>query len=276
MDRPGDVAALLHFLVRKLDESYEAGEGPVPPPALLRLDGADVATAVDGIDLHVKPLEGHPVQVLSGFTAPPEWFGIGVVTGGWATEPGIERCKVRLTSLLCRDGSELTAVRQAGEELRLIESRGEGPVPDTLRRVLGLPTAPPGVSIDEWLAVCWLLIIVGRAKRGKTAAKLTWREAAALHPAIGVTGAPPDELATVAPATAAAMRWERLRQAHAAEGDHTAAWMDEGMFARWQVRGHPPLASLLERAGKRLAPDARARVESTLSGWGLLEGASVA
>ncbi|MEY2565997.1 MAG: hypothetical protein QOE35_526 [Actinomycetota bacterium] len=273
MDGPGDIPALLRFLITGMDEDVEAGEAPVAPPALLRLDGADVACAVDGIDLHVKPLEGHPAEVLAGVTAPPEWFGIGVITGGWQHAPGVERVRVRIISFVCRDGTELAAVRTEGEDLRFMEGRGEGQVPDTLRRVLGLPTNPPDVSIAEWLAKCWLERILQRAKRGGRAPKLAWRDAAALHPAIAVVGARPDELATVAPRTATSMRWERFRRLQAAHGDALAAWMDDGMFARQMVHGRPPVDLLLRRASRRLTPDARARVEATLEEWGLLAAA---
>jgi hypothetical protein len=270
MDGPGDIAALLRFLITRMDEGVEAGDAGVAPPALLRLDGADVACAVGGIDLHVKPLEGHPAEVLAGFTAPPEWFGVGVITGGWQHAPGVDRVRVRITSFVCRDGTELAAVRAGGEDLRFMEERGEVRVLDTLRRVLELPTNPPDVSIAEWLAKCWLELIVRRATRGRRAPKLAWRDAAALHPAIAVVGARPDELATVAPRAAPSMRWERLRRLHASRGDELAAWMDDGMFARSMVHGHPPVADLMKRAARRLTPDARARVEATLELWGLL------
>jgi hypothetical protein len=275
VDQPDTTADLLRFLIRRMDEEIEAGSAPVPA-LLLRLDGADVACAVDGVDLHVKPLDGHPAHVLGGFTAPPEWFGVGVLTGGWAYEPGVERRRVRMTAFVCRDGTELSGLRVSDGELQFMESNPEGLVADTLRRVLGMPTTPADISISAWLALCWLQIICERAKRGKRAPKLEWREAASLHPAIGVTAAGADELATVGPRIAAAMRWERFRQLHVDEGNDVAAWMDEGMFARWMVNGSPPLADLLTRAGKRLTPAARAKVEATLTGWGLLDRASVA
>jgi hypothetical protein len=275
MERPGDVAELLRFLVRELDEAYESGQEPVAPPALLRLDGADVATAVGGIDLHVKPMAaGHPLDVLGGFTAPPEWFGFGIVSGGWSEEPGHEGARVRLTWLMTRDGTETTGVHEVGNALHFLESRCSGQVPDCIRRVLGLPTDPPEVTLDEWMAQCWLQIILAQPRRGRRG-KLAWREAAALHPAIGVTRARPDTLASVAPDLAAAMRWERFRQL-GAQTDHLVAWMDEGMFARYEVGGRPPVSELVQRARTRLTPAARARVEETLAGWGLLDEASVA
>ena len=276
MDRPGDTAALLRFLITQLDDELESGRSRFTPPLLLRLDGVDVACAVDGVDLKVKPLEGHPVSVLRCVTAPPEWFGVGVLTGGWSHWPGRESVRVRVTSFVCRDGTELAAVRSEGAELQLIEGRGFGPALDTLRRVLQLPTDPPDVTIAEWLTKCWLMLVAKQTKRGRRAPKLSWPEAAALHPALGVTGARPDELAVVALDAAAAMTWERFRQLHVAEGSDEAAWMDDGMFARWQVHGHPPIAELLRRAGRRLTPAARRDVEATLTAWGLLDSASVA
>jgi hypothetical protein len=146
MDCTGVVAELLHFLIRRLDEAFESGAPPDALPLLLRLDGADVACATDGVDLHIKSFEGHPAQFLAGFTAPPEWFGVGVVTGGWAYEPGQEQARVRVTSFVCRDGTELTAIRRTGGKLEVLEGRGEGEVLDTLRRVVGLPTGPGSCS----------------------------------------------------------------------------------------------------------------------------------
>lgn len=262
MDRPADTAALLRFLITELDADLEAGRARVAPPVLLRLDGVDVACAVGGVDLKVKPLDGHPAQVLRRFTAPPEWFAVGVLTGGRAHAPGVEPVRVRVTSLMCRDGTELSAVRN-GEELSFMEGRGFGNVPDTLRRVLGLPTDPPDVTIVEWMAKCWLMVIAERAKRGRRASKLSWSEAAALCPTLDA-----EEMAT--------MSWERFRQLAVCDGSEEAAWMDEGMFARWQVHGHPPVTELLKRAARRLTPDALAAVEEVLTDWGLLDGASVA
>jgi hypothetical protein len=184
------------------------------------------------------------------------------------------RERARITTLLCRDGSEVGAVRVDGRDLRILTEHSVGVVSDTLRRVLELPTPPPDVSLTEWMAQCWLEIVIRSAKRGKRAKKLAWREAAALHPAIDTVGAEAEDLPDVAPALAANMRWERFRQLHAAD-DPDAAWMDEGMFARTMVHGRPPLDTLLDRASRRLTAEAARRVEATLAGWGLLDAAAV-
>lgn len=273
MDAPSDVSELLEFLVRRLDEEYESGTSSVPLPALLRLDGAEVATAVGGVSLHNKPLDGHPVAVLTGFTAPPEWFGIGVVVTGWSHEHG-ERHRARITTMLCRDGSEIGGIRVSGRDLQVIHEHAVGPVADTLRRVLDLATPPPDVSINEWMAKCWLEIVIANARRGKRTRKLTWRETAALHPAIETVGAEAEDVAEVAPALAANMRWERFRQLHSLD-EPDAAWMDEGMFARSMVHGRPPIDTLLRRASKRLTAEALRGVEAALADWGLLGAATV-
>ena len=279
MEGPGSVVELLSFLVRQIDEDLESGRSSIQPPALLRLDGADVACAVGGVDLHAKPFEGHPAEVLAGFTAPPEWFGVGVLLTGWKHDLTGQREKerARITTIVCRDGAAVDAVRTEADGLRMMEGEAVGRVPDTLRRVLGLPTAPPAPGdLDEWMAKCWLQIVLTQTKRGKRAPKLRWREVAALHPAIDTVGADPADLAVVAPDLASKMTWERFRRIHAEDGDDLAAWMDEGMFARWSVQGYPSVAELLRRAQRRLTPDARARVEATLAGWGLLDRASAA
>lgn len=279
MEGPGSVVELLSFLVRQVDEDLESGRSSIQPPALLRLDGADVACAVGGVDLHAKPFEGHPAEVLAGFTAPPEWFGVGVLVTGWQHDltGRREKARARITTIVCRDGAAVDAVRTEADGLRMTEGDAVGFVPDTLRRVLGLPTAPPAPGdLEEWMAKCWLQIVLTQTKRGKRAPKLRWREVAALHPAIDTVGADPADLAAVAPELATKMTWERFRRIHAEDGDDVAAWMDEGMFARYEVGGRPPVAELVRSARTRLSPAALARVEETLLEWGLLDRAAAA
>ena len=49
-----------------------------------RIDGALIRVAPDGT-LSWRSLHGaHPLQVLVGFVAPPEWAAIGVSNAGWA------------------------------------------------------------------------------------------------------------------------------------------------------------------------------------------------
>ena len=70
--------------------------------------------------------------------------------------------------------------------------------------------------------------------------------------------------------------WEGLRQfsprGHAiATGlsAEMAAWMDEGMFARWVLGGLPPYEHLLEKAKQATTPEAFTQVRRVLRSWGL-------
>jgi hypothetical protein len=184
--------------------------------------------------------------------------------------------------LVCRNGFEVGGVHKVGEPLELLEEHPVGIVPDTLRRVLELPTAPPAVPIDEWLALLWLSRVVGAARRGKRQPKLSWEEAAALHPLTDLAEAEcgveltPNQLVVDGPRMASRLDWDRMRAVYARDGDERAAWMDAGMFARWMIGSYPPMSVLLGRAARRLTKQAAADVSAALSGWGLLAAASVA
>jgi hypothetical protein len=181
-----------------------------------------------------------------------------------------------MIALVARDGSEAAAMRRYGnDELEFLPGLGEGPMADTLRRVLGLPTAPAAVDIAELMAKLWLERIVAAGKRSRHASKLSWERAAVLHPAMELAAYPvtPNNLRSLAADIAARMDWERLRRQMADGRDataETAAWMDAGMFARWMVDGHPAVDDLVRRATHRLTPAASTRVRETLEAWGLL------
>ena len=95
----------------------------------------------------------------------------------------------------------------------------------------------------------------------------TWPALARLHPAAGPhgdpTGAalPPVELAAAAGMLAAAWPWHRLRGdpgavpvpgARPVSG--LAAWMDDGMWARWLLSHLPAVDDLLSAVGALLPP----------------------
>jgi hypothetical protein len=264
----------LRLLVARIDAGFQ-GESD-PGNWLIRLDNVDDA----GGNLALKPLDGHPSQVLAGFTAPDDWFAVGVASDGWAhsLEPAVRvaRQRIRMIALVARDGSEAAAMRRYGnDELEFLPGLGEGPMADTLRRVLGLPTAPGTVGIGELMAKLWLERIIEAGKRSRHASKLSWERAAGLHPAMEATDRPagPNNLGELACDVARRIDWERLRTktAQGAGPDAEAAgWMDAGMFARWMVDGHPAVADLLRRATHRLTPAASTRVRETLGAWGLL------
>jgi hypothetical protein len=274
MTDPLQCAGALRLLVARLDAGFL--EEPDGGNWLVRLDSVDEV----GGNLGLKPLDGHPVDVLMGFTAPDDWFAVGVASDGWAhsLDPAtrVARQRIRMFALVARDGSEVAAMRRYGhDELEFLPGLGEGDLAETLRRVLGLPTAPPSVGFDELMAKIWLEAIVAAGNRSRHASKLSWERAADLHPAMALVTYPvtANNLPALAEDIAARMDWERLRR-RMAEGDDAraleASWMDAGMFARRMVNGRPPIDDLVRRATHRLTPTAATRVYHALEGWGLL------
>ena len=235
-----------------LVDAAVADRGWHRPHLLLAVEGHD--DDHDGaVDLRVRELRdgAHPVDELLGFRAPVSWTAMGAVTYGWAapfdapvnTPGGVmrpsahpERCRARVTSIVDRTGRE--AVTTALDDGRVIDDPGVGVLGDVLRRCLGAPTAPPP-PLRDLLDVLWveaLLADVDEVRR--------WDDALALRPPLTT--------------------WTHLRRvARDAPGfGALAAWMDDGMFARWLLGGHPSLAQLLDAADKRLPKTIALRLRS--------------
>jgi hypothetical protein len=263
-------------------------------------DGTTTTTEADGDEpafaFGFRTLdEGqHPLDVLVGFRAPAAWVGLGVICFGWASPVADddldaarhtitgrrpsqhpERRRVRVTTLVDRDGEErATATLEDGT---VVDEPGTGTVTDALRRALGVPTAPPPVGTAELFAAVWLAdLAAGRRAR-------TWAEAALRHPSMRLLAdrfprPQPEELIGCGRSLHRTMTWERLRQ-RAADGRvdldvpgidaSVAAWMDDGMFARWVLGTVPPLPRLLADVAAVLRPDVVRRVRRTLRAWNL-------
>ena len=233
----------------------------------------------------------HPLDHLLGFVAPPSWVALGLVCYGWASPPSDdddrfgfgasrrpsehpERRRVRVVSLLDRSGDErATAILEDGT---VVDEPGVGTVSDAMRRCLGLATVPPPVGSGELFAAMWLTSIASSGHR------LSWSEAVMLHPAMQVLrsgGHRPqvEELVSCGRSLARAMPWGELRLRAAAgvrDGGigvsaDLAAWMDDGMFARWVLGGLPQFTPLLRRCAKVLAPEVLRRLRRTLRAWNL-------
>jgi len=232
----------------------------------------------------------HPLELLLGFVAPPAWTALGVVCFGWAAPGDVdadrhsttgtrpsrhpERVRVRVTTIVDRRGRERATA--ALEDGTVVDEPGAGTVTDALRRALRLPTAPPPVGSEELFAAIWL---------GELAAAerpLAWAEAALRHPAMKLlaTGFPkpqPEELISCGRSLHRAIPWEKLRQRAAAGrfdageqiDEELAAWMDDGMFARWVLAGMTPLPVLLGQCAAVLSPDVLRRVRRALRAWNL-------
>lgn len=252
--------------------------------AVLRVGGLAPA----GPDLAWFPLDGaHPLDVLLGFAAPAHWSALGVsctgrgqvLAGGDGPAAGPPARPVaepvRITVLLHRTGAATGLVRR-GERTTALADPPAGTVADACRRALGLPTAPPPPSTLGWWTLVWLDRVVERAVGGPGTAPASWAEVARLHPAASPAGphpCPPDGvpdpagLAAAAAALAEAWPWHRLRaepEVADVPGQPVpaalAAWMDDGMWARWLLARLPTRADLLGAVQALLHPDLAAAV----------------
>ena len=271
----------LDRLVTVLDAAC-ADEGWHQPHRLVSVEDADE----EGFNFGFRVLEPgeHPLDHLLGFVAPPSWSALGLVCYGWASPPSEDgtgrpsehpdRRRVRVVTLLDRSGDErATATLDDGT---VVDEPGAGTVSDALRRALGLATLPPPVGSGELFAAMWLTSIASAGRR------LSWSEAVMLHPAMQVLrggGHRPqaEELVSCGRSLARAMPWGELRL-RAASGVRDggvgvsadlAAWMDDGMFARWVLGGLPPFTPLLRRCTSILAPEVLRRLRRTLRAWDL-------
>ena len=221
----------------------------------------------EGCDVGFKDIDGHPLNSLLGFTAPAEWLALGVCAEGWAASIGAGRpskakgrMRMRTTMLVTRDGAVASGMRLAGAEFELMPGEGEGTIPDGLKRAMGVPTAPPEVPFEGWVARMLLMLIIGDEPRGHR--RVPWCQ---LRPSL-------DNYKAIA----AEGSWEKFRGfAAKREGlvadltPEDAAWMDEGMFSRWVIGGLPSYEHLLEEARKASTPEAFSQVRRQLKGWGL-------
>jgi hypothetical protein len=240
------------------------------------------------------PLAGaHPLDLLLGLDAPRHWAALGVACTGRAHTASARPEPVAVTILLDRAGAAAGVLRR-GATVSDMPDRPEGVVADACRRALGLPTAPPPGSTRELWALLWLDRVVDAAAGGGPGARpTTWLALARLHPAAGPHGDPtaaalhpaagphgdptaaalhPVALAAAAGTLAAAWPWHRLRAdpgaiplpgARPAPG--LAAWMDDGMWARWLL-SHLPAAGDLLSAVRALLPPALAETVAGVVG----------
>jgi hypothetical protein len=275
----------LPALVRQLDETATWGQ----PPSLLRITPPARGSIADGFDLGVRPLDCGVVEFLAGFTAPPDWLAIGVITEGQAfaldgrREPA---GRVRAVHLVARSGASAGLVRFQGEPPEpapaVTEGQPGGRVDDACRRVLGLGTAPPERTTAELWALVWLDRVLATAASSSSASR--WPAVAARHPAVALLqredkalgDAAVSHLVRLGELLAEIHDWSALRVACAA-GDwpvddlpsSVAAWLDDGSFSRWVLGGFPAIAELSGAAAAVLRPSDARRVRAALRAWGL-------
>ncbi len=282
------------------------------PPFLLALPWGDPWRVDDlGFDLEARPLGDTDagLQILCHQRARPEWVAVGIVVDGWTVPASAtggvdwrtlrrngpplrvhpERRRVRTLHLVGRGGPVALALLGDGDpgpQIHVCDDGGAGggptgPLPDGLRRLLGLSTPPCPVSAVELWASLWLAAVAARA-RHRRRVPLGWEDVAALHPGAQLLRPsaevdPVGDLAVIGRALAQARGWAGLQAAAMAGVERTsflpppdvAAWADDGMFARLVLRQVEPLWAGYAALLGRLAPAVLAEVDTTLAAWGL-------
>lgn len=238
----------------------------------------DAPDAADGFDLD---LDDSPEGLL-GWVAPDDCQGVGVVATGRVTldegsedgpgglRPG-HTPGVRLACVVSRDG--VVGWRMVVPGGTCLEAPpAEGRLLDCFRRCFGLPTPPPLADTARVEVVVWLLAVHDAIRR--TGRRLSWHEVAELHPVSANRIHPqllhrtrPADLADLIRMAAWNWSWEDLRRA-AAEGrwgddiiePRLAAWMDQGMFARWILGELPAPDELIDAVRPHLSPSTARRL----------------
>jgi hypothetical protein len=229
-------------------------------------------------------------DALLGFRAPAEWWVLGSVSGGWAApaDDAIDRpsappqaVRARTIALVARSG--VVATRTTTADGQRIDEVPTGPGIDVLHRALGLATPPPEHTVSELLTGLWLESIVRTGNDARREGRrLTWPQVARLHPALwllaqGGHRARPDELVTCAAALTNVLDWSEVRRQCAERAwlaglvePEDAAWMDEGMLARWLVLAHlAPIGLAVRRARKVLRREVATHLDDALRGLGV-------
>ena len=241
----------------------------------------------DGFDIGFKEVgDAHPLDILTGFTAPRHWAVLGLAWRGWAapiddsgtrfTRPSQHpaRRRVRTLQLVCRTG-HMVSVLNDGATADYLGS-GEGRVADALCRALRLPSPSPAPDPAEWLAAMWLGELIGMATPGRS---LSWNEMAGAHPVIGAglgrVETPTTPTALVRAVMCATRRgmWGTLRrEVVAGEGfggiqPKVAAWMDDAMFANEVMAIYPPLMTMARTLEGLIGPESIGPVRTALAAW---------
>ncbi len=279
------------------------------PPFLLALPWGDPWRVDDlGFDLEARPLvdAGDALQVLCRQRARPEWVAVGVVVEGWTVPPSAtddvdwrtlhrdgpslrrhpQRQRVRTLHLAGRGGPVALALLSDGAVEPQVHASPDGgaeggptgPLPDGLRRLLGLATPPCPVTALELWASLWLAAVAAHSSR----TPLDWASVAALHPGSRLLqrAGPPDlapDLVVVGRALARARGWDALQRTAASGAEKAsflpppdvAAFADAGMFARLVLRQVEPLWAVRRELDGRLDQSVLAEVDATLAAWGL-------
>src|SRR4051794_10621884 len=153
-----DERARLDAIVDLLDAAGEEGEFGFQSTLVHVLDHEG------SFDLAVHALGGWKApDALLGFTAPPDWWVLGSVSGGWAApaddeaeRPSAHPEAVRARTIVLVARSGVVVARTTTADGRRIDDVPIGPGVDALHRALGLTTPPPEHTVGELLTGLWL------------------------------------------------------------------------------------------------------------------------
>ena len=278
---PGQPAHLVHLAVPG------HADGPARPM------GPD-----DEVDLGLARLApgAHPLEVLVGSEAPPEWAALGVVTAGTiraSADPDLVDARIQSAHVVERGGGWAAAFGPLdGSAAPVASSSGpagpgapDGRVDDALRLALGLATPPPRGDTLELFTLQWLDRLVEEAAqlRPGDLRRCTEAWAVSRHPVVDALGLGAevrvldgDRLVTEGRRLAAWRDWPQLRRMCAAgTWEHPeldapcAAWLDDGAFSRWAPGAWPELSFLTEVLHGLLPPRTARLVHRTLVAWDL-------
>lgn len=204
------------------------------------------------------------VCALGGFVAPAAWDAFGVVAPGLcmmldppAHPPADD--PVTVCALLGRSGLVVSEVRTVNGE---VVSRGAatGRAVDACRRVLGLATAPPLLGPHVWRTLRWIDRVLAAVLDADLGRPPSWPALSALH-ALDSPTRMWSRPARVEQTEPPEWSWYELRNACAGEeltvpgiDAETAAWMDDGLFAREAIAAFAPLVELLGDLRQLLPP----------------------
>jgi hypothetical protein len=278
--------ALDAALHRIADDTLDIFVDELLEPSIIRIDAIDDT----GFQVGYLPLEGaHPSDLLVGFTAPADWYALGTAARGWSyprAERGqADRTRLRtdVVLLITRSGEFAYRVHtEDGSSFGAEAGEPAGAQFDTMRRCLGLPTAPPPAGTDVLFAHFWL----GELLATPPGALGCWDDVAALHLAhalaeefagnphmieighdlaVASDGVADAALSQAMVVYADVYDWGALRMLVEAGkrsfADCTPAmarWFDNGSFARHLLSGFPSLR-VLESAAAEMLPGPIAR-----------------
>lgn len=200
-------------------------------------------------------------ELLLGFDAPATWdaFGLVAAAHAWDLDGDGRRRRIHLVHLQARGGPSHTLLVDGSGASTLLRDGAEGRMADACRRALGLPNPPPSSSPLQWWATLWLHLL------GSTPALESLhheQELVELFPGGKPFGSERSlqALRRHGELLAETCPWSTLRAAAASAAlevpgisPEVAAWMDDGLFARWSLAELGDPSAALAEVVPRLA-----------------------